>query len=289
MAKKLVQFNMKIEEELAQAADATAERIGLNKTDAVRVFLKRFVSYGGFPFDMRIEESPGRTLQDTSTIYTQTPDIYEEFTKHQDFPDLAYKALAEQVKDKDILDVGVGGGRWVIRFAPIAKSILGFDTSENYINIAKEKTKGFDNVQLRVADAKDIDLPKNHFDVIFASFFFSIFPKVDKPNEEMMNQYLEHLWSSLKVGGKFILLEGGTGDEYDAKRFWQQETAEKFRKWVKKSGFVKTSELDTFWKFDSTEHAKKTLHEIWGDKMSSQIAKPTMTQKLLVFEKVKTK
>lgn len=287
MAKKQVQFNMKIDEDLKKGADNTAKRIGLTITDAVRIFLNRFVSYGGFPFDMRVEPEPGRTLLDTSTIYTQTPDIYEEFTKYQDFPDLAYKALAEQVKDKVVLDVGVGGGRWLVRFAPIAKSILGFDTSEKYINIAKEKSKGFNNVEFKIADAKNIELPKNHFDVIFASFFFSIFPKNGQPNEEIMNEYVKNLWSSLKVGGKFILLEGGTGDEFDAMRFWQQETAQKYREWVKKSGWTKTGELDTFWKFDSTEHAKKVLHEIWGEKMSSQVNKPTMTQKLLIFEKQK--
>lgn len=43
----------RVDANLKRAFDATAEELGLTPTAALTVFMKRFVSDGGFPFDVR--------------------------------------------------------------------------------------------------------------------------------------------------------------------------------------------------------------------------------------------
>jgi DNA-damage-inducible protein J len=76
------QFNMKIDAELKQRADAVAEDLGLTTTDAMRVFLKKFVANRGFPFYVEItpryNEETEQAIKDATAGIGLTPTSLEE-------------------------------------------------------------------------------------------------------------------------------------------------------------------------------------------------------------------
>jgi SAM-dependent methyltransferase len=70
--------------------------------------------------------------------------------------------------DSDILDIGVGAGRTAAFLAPLARSYLGIDYSEEMIEAAR---RNFPQYQFAVMDAADMSsLVSESFDVIVFSF-----------------------------------------------------------------------------------------------------------------------
>jgi ubiquinone/menaquinone biosynthesis C-methylase UbiE len=64
------------------------------------------------------------------------------------------------------LDIGCGKGSFARLLAERSEQVLALDISTNMINIAKEQSKAYDNIDFEVADALAWDFPDDQFDFI---------------------------------------------------------------------------------------------------------------------------
>ncbi len=124
------------------------------------------------------------------------------------------KAISDMKINEDdkILDLGAGTGRNALlmnKYLNKNGEILGLDINEIMINHFKKNTKKFPNLDIR---RQRIDQPfmlDSEFDKVFISFVIHGFPN------EVRMKIIDNAWNSLKIGGKFFILDFG---EFDLKQ-----------------------------------------------------------------------
>lgn len=84
-------------------------------------------------------------------------------------PEIAiFKDIESNIRNKKILDIGVGGGRTTIHLTKLTNDYIGIDYSEMMI---KDCKKEFPNIDFRVCDARDLSIFSNDtFDFVLFSF-----------------------------------------------------------------------------------------------------------------------
>ena len=80
------QLQLRVDEEIKKKASAIYQDLGLSLSDAVNVFLRKSISAGGFPFDVR--KSPFEQRMDQATeeyeAYLTAPEKYESYDTAHD-------------------------------------------------------------------------------------------------------------------------------------------------------------------------------------------------------------
>lgn len=72
-------------------------------------------------------------------------------------------------KDKRVIEIGCGGGYYLMNYAPVCKEYLGVDLSPVNIEIVKEEIakSGYTNAAAQVGDATDLaEIPDQSYDVV---------------------------------------------------------------------------------------------------------------------------
>ncbi len=82
------------------------------------------------------------------------------------------KAVREHLNGARMLDVGVGGGRTTLHFAPLVESYVGIDYSEQMIAVCRERFKETPNrLTFQVADVRSMSSFSDHkFDFVLFSY-----------------------------------------------------------------------------------------------------------------------
>ncbi|MBV8898756.1 MAG: class I SAM-dependent methyltransferase [Verrucomicrobia bacterium] len=80
--------------------------------------------------------------------------------------------VAGFMKNGKMLDIGVGGGRTTLHFAPLAKEYIGIDYAEKMIEACHRRFRPLPpNVSFKVGDANDLSAFRSgYFDFVLASF-----------------------------------------------------------------------------------------------------------------------
>jgi len=121
-------------------------------------FIPRFVSMDkyvkSFSFEWEIHK---KTQLDSITGRPESKDTFIQKTGTK----------PENLKDKIVLDVGCGMGRFMEVVQPYAKEVIGVDLSFA-VDSAYENLKKFDNVHLIQADIFNLPFKNNTFDFIFS-------------------------------------------------------------------------------------------------------------------------
>jgi ubiquinone/menaquinone biosynthesis C-methylase UbiE len=105
-------------------------------------------------------------------------------------------------RDKDILDIGCGIGRFESALSTKVGSVVGTDISPNMIAIARRRCAGLANVQFRWAEGFDLaDFADASFDCVLAvdSFPYLVLASVAE-------QHFPHITRVLKRGGMVAIL-----------------------------------------------------------------------------------
>jgi ArsR family transcriptional regulator len=76
------------------------------------------------------------------------------------------RGMTRLVETGDVLDVASGDGVLAELLAPRARSIVCIDASERVAQAARQRLKGFANVEVRVGDMHALDLPAARFDLV---------------------------------------------------------------------------------------------------------------------------
>lgn len=102
------------------------------------------------------------------------------------------------IKDKTILDFGCGDGSYSKKFIEErAKKVIGIDNSSSMIQIAKVKHSD-PSIEYFKQDGAKLLLPKNSFDLVFASYVLQNFKNATVP--------LKQIYKVLKQGGYLVAI-----------------------------------------------------------------------------------
>lgn len=119
--------------------------------------------------------------------------------------DVEQKKLLEilmgEVKDRYILDLGCGTGRFSRWFATHGARVVGVDFSEKSIAIAQKESRG-ENLAYRCGNVFNIE-EENAYDVVFTWGVLAIACQ----NESELRQALHNIHQTLKPGGYLLLTE----------------------------------------------------------------------------------
>lgn len=99
---------------------------------------------------------------------------YKQLSLLQPAEDTILDLLRSQLSDMKILDIGIGGGRTTLHFAPLAKTYIGIDYSEGMIAACDRRFSALSQLTSRtfqVGDARNMsEFADNSFDFILFSF-----------------------------------------------------------------------------------------------------------------------
>lgn len=110
------------------------------------------------------------------------------------FQDWIAPARLEDLKEKEILECGCGGGQHTAMMAAYAKKVTAVDL--NTVEIAKKRNARFSNVEFVEADIASMDLGRQ-FDVVIS---IGVVHHTDDPDKTIQN-----LTRHVKPGGKLIV------------------------------------------------------------------------------------
>lgn len=113
---------------------------------------------------------------------------------------LILNILRNRLPQMRMLDLGIGGGRTTVHFAPLAKEYLGSDYAENMVQACIKRFEGAGpNIRFEVIDATDMSgVPDQSYDFILFSF-----NSIDCVPPEHRHKVLEEVRRVGKPGGFF--------------------------------------------------------------------------------------
>lgn len=205
--------------------------------------------------------------------YQNRWDVYDIFSKREDFPDAAWDAVQKQVSfsDKVVFEMGCGTGKYTEKIAPMVKHLYANDISEVMIERAKHTCKRYANITYICESADNSGLPDNSVDIIFSAWGYVAgdlelaqrvekeFARILKPNGEvwLLDNYYEGEFTQLR--GK-IVHHGD--DKYPEKKF----------------GYLLSEIVSTYFLFDSVDEAAGVFGFLFGDSARSRIINNKITR-----------
>lgn len=227
-----------------------------------------------------------RNLSEGSKSYHNEAYIYERFSQLEDTPSKILDFLKRVVKEKYILDLGCGTGKYLIPLAPLAKVYWGLDISEDQLRIAelKSKANGLDNVRFLCSSAESINLPDESRDVVISTWVLGTI--LDEKRREKATKEAERV---LKRNGKIFLVENDIGGEFEAirGRYPDIRRTKSYNDWLESRGFRPIKHFETYFEFDSLGEAKEIFCSIWGKLAADKITDKKINQRIVIYCKGK--
>jgi ubiquinone/menaquinone biosynthesis C-methylase UbiE len=191
--------------------------------------------------------------------------------------DVSWQQCIEElatIEGKHVLDIGCGGGIYTKKIAQMgAKSITALDYSSVMLEATKETCNEFENVSYVVADATNIPLEDEQFDVIFSRAVIHHLPD--------LHAYFKEAYRLLKPSGILITqdrtIEDCTipGNEQHIRGFFfdtfprllekeatRRPSSQSVHEALQHTNFSKTTE-QTLWEMRKTHSTKDALlHDV---------------------------
>ena len=221
-----------------------------------------------------------KNLLEKSDIYYKKAKIYEEFSKAEDSLNLVYETLLPIFKNKNIIDIGCGTGKYLKLFSPFAKSITGIDAAQDQLSVAEDKIKDLDNIELICSDIAEMSVAKK-YDIAFASWVLGTIT-----DEEKRLKALNNIKNSMKENGKIFLVENDAGGEFEEIRGRvndPEKRTKNYNNWLQEQGFQIEYRLETYFEFSSRQEAKNVIETIWGVEAAKKVTKKRINHPILIF------
>lgn len=222
-----------------------------------------------------------QNLSEGSKSYHSEANIYERFSQIEDTPCKVLNYLKTKIKNKFVLDVGCGTGKYLVDLAPISKKYIGLDISKEQIIIAKEKSLKFKNVKFLCSSAEYIELPDNSIDVIISTWVLGTIL-----NSNRRLNALKEMQRVLKKDGEIYLVENDVGGEFEIirNRFPNTDKTKKYNLFLENDGFVVVKKIKSFFEFDSVNEAKEVFASIWGEKVKNKIKNKKIEHNIVIYK-----
>ncbi|MBW4669333.1 MAG: class I SAM-dependent methyltransferase [Cyanomargarita calcarea GSE-NOS-MK-12-04C] len=102
------------------------------------------------------------------------------------------------VQYKTVLDIGCGTGEFSRLLANRVERVIAIDLSPNMIEVAKQRSSQFSNIDFQVADVLQWQFPSEKFDAVVSIATFHHLP---------IESLLSSLKAALKPGGRLVILD----------------------------------------------------------------------------------
>ena len=203
--------------------------------------------------------------------YASKPEIYDLFSKYEDFGNKAFKKLLTKVsfKNKIVLDIGCGSGKYISLIAPLCKRYYALDQSEKILTLAKKKNKRFENVYYINSNSENIPLKDNSINIVFSSWGFGM-NEISKTMDEVKRVTIlgGECWAFGNYpSGEFMELRGKSEIEKD--RLTMNILNKKYN--LKVIEVVKTN-----FGFPSENMARKVFQYLFGEKSINHFKKKNL-------------
>ena len=221
-------------------------------------------------------------LSEKSKNYYEENDIYEIFSIAEDHPNKIYECLLPNIRDKIVLDLGCGTGKFMQKFYNETTKYYGLDLSSEQLNIAKKKINS-NNVEFICCSAENIPLPANSIDIIISTWVLGTILETDR-----RNKVLNEMKRVLKKDGNIYLVENDIGGEFEEirNRYPDIKRTEDYNNWIESNGFVRYDKFETYFKFDSDEKAKEVFSNIWGADIGNKVKSNVIEQNIIIYKYV---
>lgn len=221
-------------------------------------------------------------LAEGSKSYHSEAYIYERFSQVEDTPQIIRKVLEPTLKEKDILDVGCGTGKYLSCFAPLSKKYYALDISKEQLDIAKSKARGSNNVTFLCSSAENINLPNETVDIIISTWVLGTI--LDENRRGKVVQEMERV---LRMGGEIYLVENDIGGEFETirDRYPEVSRTKEYNDWLENKGFKPIKKLETYFKFGSLQEAIDVFSSIWGEKVKRNINTERIEHRVVIYKK----
>lgn len=219
-------------------------------------------------------------LSEKSKNYYEENDIYEIFSIAEDYPNKIYECLLPQIKNKIVLDLGCGTGKFMQKFYDKATKYYGLDLSDQQLNIAKRKVDS-NSVEFICCSAENIPLPDNSVDIIIATWVLGTILELDR-----RNKVLAEMRRVLKDNGSIYLVENDTGGEFEKirNRYPNIQRTKEYNDWIEGNGFSCYNKFETYFKFNDKDQAKNVFSNIWGNETGDKVNKEIIKQNIIIYK-----
>jgi ubiquinone/menaquinone biosynthesis C-methylase UbiE len=236
---------------------------------------------------------PKELLEALNKIYSEKSEIYDKMSQRQDFGNHILKTVLKDVdfRNKTILELGAGTGRFSISLSRKAKLLYALDKSRPMLKLLRRKirAKGIRNIRILESDYRKIPLPKESVDIAFSVWSFP-------HNSAVWEKDLGEIKRVLKPGGRMVFVDNyyGGGEYVRMKRAVNESAVmtrrmERFsrglHRWLVYRGF-RYKVIDTLMDFGSKRNVERLCGPIFGyDKATYLLArgKTSFGMKVSIF------
>ena len=129
-------------------------------------------------------------------------------------------------KDRDILQIGCGTGRFEAAFSGSVRRAVGIDVSPRMIEVARRRCAGLANVSLEVTSGQDLSRFEDaSFDLVYA---VDTFPYLVLAGEAVVDAHFRDARRVLRPGGDFVICNYSYRSDLDRDRKEVAERAQAF-------------------------------------------------------------
>jgi ubiquinone/menaquinone biosynthesis C-methylase UbiE len=108
-------------------------------------------------------------LSEFSASYYQKADVYKLFSDAEDREGLIWGMIKESFRNKSVLDLGCGNGRYLQSISKVASSCVGVDQSHQQIKQSEN------SLPFVVADGTHLPFKTNNFDCVISCWVWGQF------------------------------------------------------------------------------------------------------------------
>ena len=219
-------------------------------------------------------------LSEKSKNYYEENNIYETFSIAEDYPNKIYEYLLPKLKNKIVLDLGCGTGKFLGKFHKEAIKYYGLDLSNKQLEIAKNKIIK-DNTKLLCCSAEEIPLENNSTDIIISTWVLGTIL-----DEVRRKKSLEEMKRVLKKDGEIYLVENDIGGEFEEirNRYPNIEKTKQYNDWLENNEFICEKRFQTYFKFNTKTQAKDVFSNIWGEEIGKKINSNKISHKIIIYK-----
>ncbi|MFH1511095.1 MAG: class I SAM-dependent methyltransferase [Candidatus Woesearchaeota archaeon] len=214
-------------------------------------------------------------------IYHKNAGTYFLFSEAEDKPGHIMKYLKRELRNKTVLDVGCGNGKYIKELAPVTAHYIGLDYSTDQLHIAKRALQC--NSALIRGLGQESGIKPQSVDAAVAIW---VLESVRNTNQQA--SIVGEMQRVLKPHGVIYVIENSGDSEFEhiIKREPDICTTAETRDWLIGNGFHEARAVQTHFLFSSIKDAKDVFTTIWGDSIGSRIVDNRICHNVKIYKKV---
>lgn len=216
-----------------------------------------------------------------SKLYKGKAYVYEIFSQAEDKPQKVINYYKEIIRNKIVVDLWCGTGKFIQNLAPLTKKYIGIDISKNQLEIAQEKIKSDTNIELINVSAHNIPIQEKSVDIVIANRFIGSIHDLS-----LRKNIIKEIQRILKKNWSIYFVENDTGWDFkDIIEKWYGDKKTQIKlKWLEEEWFEKVESFETYFEFESVESARNTFKEIWWNEIALNINKKKILHNIVIYK-----